>query len=407
MDKSSEGHPNAVVSLPEFPSEDRTFDKDRQDKAVQTMDNKSPDDALENSYEQPPNGSPNKASNKSSDESSDKSEERAPSSVYSSHDTDIVDHREKEEYIRVSDQDRRRLDKKQKKVVKRVMKMRLRRKIKAGNKAWAQNSEDIAMCREVRDMHWERIAAFEVEASRVQQCRAAEDRARDISGGVDGRKWRDNDQRALELQRINDDYIKLAVQLLRLKHWEYEGRKTLQYRADEVFKLLNIFDVQWREAYQRIGDNTVKLKQLALHSAKHDIRPLPIEKKPKSDDETARSDRRPKGKLPETAVAPPIKKADANPNALHSAEHDFRPLGIIEKEPKADDETVRFDKRPRRKLPETTVAPPIKKAEANPHMMAAKPAKKPAKPQQQKPPPENLRRSGRLVAQKGNAGSKD
>lgn len=151
LEKSSEGHPNAVVSLPEFPSEDRPFDKDRQDKAVQTMDNKSPDEALENSYEQPPNGSPNKASNKSSDESSDKSSHgTASSSSYSSHDTDIVDIRESEEYIRSSAKERRRLDKKQKKIEKRVKKIRLRRKIKAGKKAQAQKREDLAIWREIR-----------------------------------------------------------------------------------------------------------------------------------------------------------------------------------------------------------------------------------------------------------------
>lgn len=359
MDKSSEAHPNAVVSLPEIPSEDRTSDRDRQDKAVQTMDNKFPDEALEKSYEQPPNGSPSKASNKSSDESSDKIDhDQPPSSVYSSQDTDIWDVRESEEYIRSSDQERRRLVKKQKKIVKRVMKMRLRRKIKAGNKARHKEQEDFAICREVKHNNWGMVAAFEFEASRLQQCRAAEDRARDISGGgADGTKWRDNDQRALELQRINDDYIKLAVQLLKLKHWEFEGRATLQYRADEVTRLLNIFDVQWRHAYERIGDNAVKIKQL---------------------------------------------------RALHSAEHDnTRPLLAIEKEPKADDETVRSDRQPKRKLPETTVSPPIKKADANPNIMAAKPAKKgkPAKLRQQKPPSENLRRSGRVLAQK--AGRKD
>lgn len=350
LEKSSEGHPNAVVSLPEFPSEDRPFDNDRQDKAVQTMDNKSPDEALENSYEQPPNGYPNKASNKSSDECSDKSYHgTASSSSYSSHDTDIVDIRESEEYIRSSAKERRRLDKKQKKIEKRVKKIRLRRKIKAGKKAQAQKREDLAIWREIRLDNRGKVAAFEAESSRVQQCRAAEDRARDVSGagGADGHKWSESHQRALELQRINDDYIKLAVELLRLRHWDYEGRETLQYRADEVTKLLNIFDVQWRQAYQRIGDNTVKLKVQALHSTAHDIRALGIEMEPKADDETVRSDRRPKTKRPKTKRAPPIKKPKVHPS------------------------------------------------------MAVKTAKKPAKPRRQrKPRPEKLRRSSRLLAQK-------
>lgn len=352
LDKPSERHPNAVVSLPEIPSEDRNFDKDRQDKAVQTMDNKFPDEALENASEKPPTRSPNKTSNKSSDVSSDKTDpNRPPSSVYSSQDTDIVDIRESEEYIKGSDKERRALDRKQKKIVKRVLKMRLKRKIKAGKKAQAQVREDLTIWRAVSLDNWGMVAAFEVESSKLQQCRAAEDLARDISraGGADGRKWSDNDQRALELQRINDDYIKLAVQLFKLHHWEWEGRKTLQYRADEVTKLLNIFDGQWRQAYQRIGDNAVKVKQLALHSAEHDIRALGIEK-----------------------------------------------------EPKAGDETVRSDRPPKRKQPETTLAPPIKEAEANPNIAAkpTKPAKKPAKPREQKPPPEKLRRSSRLLAQK-------
>lgn len=110
LEKSSKRHPNAVVSLPKFRSKDRPFDKDRQDKAVHTM---------ETSYEQAPNGSPNaspnKASSKSSDKSSDKSHHgTATSSSYSSHDTDIVNIRESEEYIRSSDKEQRRLDRKQK-----------------------------------------------------------------------------------------------------------------------------------------------------------------------------------------------------------------------------------------------------------------------------------------------------
>lgn len=316
------------------------------------MDKKSPNEPLNNSHEQLPYGSPDKASSESSDESSEKSyQRRDSSSSYSSHDTEPMDIRESEKYIASSDKERRRLIKNQEKIIRMANKSRLRRKLKAGKKAQAKEREDLKMWSEIRLRNLGRTAAFKAESSRVQESRAAEDRARDLSGaGTDGRQWSDNDQRALELQRINDDYIKVAVELLRMHHRYFEGKKTLHYRADEVAKLLNIFDVQWRQVYERIGDNAVKLKERALHSAELDIRGLDIEKEPKADDETVRSEKRPQT-------------------------------------------------RPKTKRPSCTKKP-------GPHpTMTAKPAREPAKPQQQQTPPEKLRRSRKLSARK--AGRKD
>ena len=58
----------------------------------------------------------------------------------------------------------------------------------------------------------------------------------------------DIDQKALELQRVNNDYIRLAVELLKKrkkrKYRSYEGALILHYRANKVVELLNIFDVQ-------------------------------------------------------------------------------------------------------------------------------------------------------------------
>lgn len=73
-------------------------------------------------------------------------------------------------------------------------------------------------------------------------------------------------------------------------------------------KLLKIFDGQWRQAYQRTGDNTVKLKE-------HDIRALGIETEPKADDEAVRSDRRPTTKSTSAAM-PAKKKAKPRPETL-------------------------------------------------------------------------------------------
>lgn len=336
--------------MPECPNENRPFDKDEQEKAAQTMDN--PNGSVNNSHEQLPYGSPDKASSKSSDESSEKSYHgRDSSSSYSSHDTELIDIRESEQYIASSDKERRRLVKKQDKICRMAKKSRLRRKIKAGKKAQAKEREDLAMWDAVKTRNLGKSARFEVEFLRVQESRAAEDRARDLStAGTEGRQWSDIHQRALELQRVNDDYIKLAVELFNLHHWDYEGKKTLQYRAEEVTKLLKIFDAQWRQAYQRIGDNAVKLKEQTLHSAELDIRGLDIEKEPKASDETVRYEKRPKTK-------------------------------------------------PKTKRPSCTNKP-------GPHpTMTAKPARKPAKPRQQQTLPEKLRRSSRLLAQK--AGRKD
>lgn len=179
--KSSEGHSKAMVRLPEFfPMKTIPFDKIEQETAAQAIDNKSPNGSLSNSHEQLPYGSPDKTSSKSSDESSEKSYHgRDSSSSYSSHDTELIDVRESEEYIASSDKERRRLVKKQDKICRMAKKSRLRRKIKAGKKAQAKEREDLSMWAEIKRRNLGKIATFKVESSRVQESCAAEDRARD------------------------------------------------------------------------------------------------------------------------------------------------------------------------------------------------------------------------------------
>ena len=337
LDQSCEGRPKAVPCLPEFPS-DRKWNCE--EKATQTMDNNSPDESLDNSHEQPPDGSPDKASDKPSEESSDEPSDRSyhgedSSTSYSSDDTEPIDIRESEEYIKSSDKERQRLIRKYDRINKRGAKTRLRRKIKAGKKAWALERMDKSRCKDLSTSNWVRGPVFETEALRVQQCRAAEDRARNLSR-ADGRKWSDNDQMALEFRRVNEDYIKLLVELSRWEHKRHESRVTLQYRANEVTKLMRIFDGQWREAYERIGDNLMKLKEKKLYPAEHEIRGLDIEKEQKAVDENVRSEKWPK------TQRPPTKKPGAHPT------------------------------------------------------LAAKPERKPAKTQQQNPTPQKLRRSRRL-----------
>ena len=316
-----------------------------EEKAAQTMDNKPPDESFHNSHEQPPNGSPGKASDKSSEESSDEPSDKSyhgedsSASYSSSDDTEPMGVRESKEYINSSDKERRRLIRKHNKINKWADKTNLRRKIKAGKKARALNRLVGLRWRDLTNRNWGRCAAFETEASRVQQCRAAEDRARDLSR-ADRRKWSDNDQMALELQRVNEDYTKLWAELWRWKHKRSEGQSTLRYRADEVTKLIRIFDGQWREAYQRIGDNLMKLKEEKLYPAEHEIWGLDIEKEQKAADESFRSDKWPK------ILRRPTKKPGAHPT------------------------------------------------------MAAKPERKPTNSQQQSPTPQKLRRSSRLLAQK-------
>ena len=65
--------------------------------------------------------------------------------------------------------------------------------------------------------------------------------------------------------------MKLAVELSRWRYRHQQGERTAHYRADEVIKLLQIYDGQWREAYQKIGDNLMKLKEQTLHSAKNEV----------------------------------------------------------------------------------------------------------------------------------------
>lgn len=65
--------------------------------------------------------------------------------------------------------------------------------------------------------------------------------------------------------------MKLAVELSRWGYRHQEGKRTVHYRVDEVTKLLHIHDRQWREAYQRVRDNLVKLEEQTLHSAKHEV----------------------------------------------------------------------------------------------------------------------------------------
>ena len=136
------------------------------------------------------------------------------------------------------------------------------------------------------------------------------------------------------------------MELFRWRLRYFEGERTLRYRADQVEKALDTFDRQWKEAYQRIGDNAIKLKQQMLHLAEHDNRGLDTDKEPKAADEIVRPNKRVKTKRP-----PPTKKPRAHTNK------------------------------------------------------AAKPARKPAKLQQKTPSPQKLRRSERLLARK--AGRKD
>lgn len=148
-----------------------------------------------------------------------------------------MDIRESKEYIASSDKERRCLIKKQNKIDKRADKMPLRRKIKTGKKAIAMNWWDGSGCKVVTaNSIWGRGATFKTEASRVQQCHTAEDQARDLSGagGANGHNRGDNDQKALELQKVNEDSMKLAMELLRWRHKHQKGQRTLQYRADEV-----------------------------------------------------------------------------------------------------------------------------------------------------------------------------
>lgn len=226
-------------------------------------------------------------------------------------------------------------------------KMALRRKIRAGKKAMALENQDLSRRRSLEMWHRERGSEFEDEVSSVQQCRAAEDRARDFSEarGADGRKWSDDDQRILELQRVNEDYVKFKVELYRWRHKHFEGERTLHYKADEVRKLLRVFDGQWREAYERIAINLVKVKEQRKHSAE---------------------------------------------------QHDsIRGLDTIEKEPKtAAGETVRSDD-PRPKIRRSPSLPATTTTTKKPTL------RKPAKAQRQKPPPpQKLRRSSRPLAQR-------
>ena len=308
LDQSCEGRPKAVPCLPEFPS-DRKWNCE--EKATQTMDNNSPDESLDNSHEQPPDGSPDKASDKPSEESSDEPSDRSyhgedSSTSYSSDDTEPIDIREPEEYIKSSDKERQRLIRKYDRINKRGAKTRLRRKLKAGKKARALERIDMLRSRDIADWNFGRIAVFETEALRVQQCRAAEDRARNLSR-ADGRKWSDNDQMALELWRFNEDYIKLWAELTRWKHQRDEGPETLLYRVGEVTKLIRIVDGQWREAYERIGDNLIKLKEEKLYPAEHENRGLDIDMEQKANDDNVRSDKWPK------TQPPPTKKPRAHP----------------------------------------------------------------------------------------------
>lgn len=88
-----------------------------------------------------------------------------------------------------------------------------------------------------------------------------------------------NEHKTLELQMVNGDYIKSAVELLR---WHYDGERTLLYRADQVIRLLHTFDGHWREAYRRVMNNAEKLKKQTLHSAVHEILASNVEKEPKA-----------------------------------------------------------------------------------------------------------------------------
>lgn len=314
MDKSSEENAKVVLRLPEFPSDiprstrnDCAFSRNPRkeiytEKGSQTMDHKLPDEYFHDFLEQPLDGSPNKpydeSPGESSDESSVKSEHAGDTSPsYPSDDTEPMDIRESEAYINASsEKERRRLIKKQNKINRIAAKMVLRRKIRAGKKAIALGQEDLLRRRAVADWHNKKRSVFENELTRVQQCRAAEDRARDLSEarGADGRNWSDDDQRILELQRVNEDFIRLKVELYSWRPKKFEGQSTLHYRADEINKLLRIFDVQWREAYERIADNLVKIKEQRKHSAEQNDSIRTIEKGPKTAaGETVRSKRAP------------------------------------------------------------------------------------------------------------------
>lgn len=266
------------------------------------MDHKLTDDSFHNSLEQPLEGSPNKpfdgSTGESSDESSDKSEHAGDTSPsYPSDDTEPMHICESDAYINAgSEKERRCLIKKQNKINRRAAKMRLTRKIRAGKKEMALGREDGMRRGAVADWHKKKRSVFENELTRVQQCRAAEDRVRNLSEarGADGRNWSDDDQRILELQRINEDFIRLKVELYSWRPKKFEGQSTLHYRADEVHKLLRIFDVQWREAYERIADNLVKVKARRKHSTEQNDSIRTIEKGPKTAaGETVRSKRAP------------------------------------------------------------------------------------------------------------------
>lgn len=106
----------------------------------------------------------------------------------------------------------------------------------------------------------------------------------------------DVNAKTLELQMVNADYIKSAVELLRWRHKHSDGERTLLYRADQVVRLLHTFDGHWREAYRRVMNNAEKLKEQTLHSAVHEILASNVEKEPKAADKAVQPDKRPKTK---------------------------------------------------------------------------------------------------------------
>lgn len=88
-----------------------------------------------------------------------------------------------------------------------------------------------------------------------------------------------SEHKALELQMVNGDYIKSAVELLRWRHKHYDGERTVLYLADQVTGLLHTtFDSHLREAYRRVMNNAEKLKEQTLHSAVREILASNIEK---------------------------------------------------------------------------------------------------------------------------------
>lgn len=105
-----------------------------------------------------------------------------------------------------------------------------------------------------------------------------------------------SEHKTLELQMVNGDYIKSAVELLRWRHKHSDGERTLLYRADQVIRLLHTFDGHWREAYRRVMNNAEKLKEQTLHSAVHEILASNVEKEPKAADKAVQPDKRPKTK---------------------------------------------------------------------------------------------------------------